>query len=115
MQITRADAAPKYEAPGHWGMAALRLQGHDATSTTSNWVGLSHFLPGGGAGPSASNLERIYVVLDGEITLIGEDGVETVLRRLDSVVFTPGESRTVENRSTMPASMLVLMPYPPVG
>ena len=115
MQVTRADAAPKYEAPGHWGMAALRLQGHEVTSTAANWVGLSHFLPGGGAGPSASDLERIYVVLDGEITVIGEDSAETVLRRLDSVVFAPGETRTVENRSTMPASMLVLMPYPPAG
>jgi hypothetical protein len=94
-------------------MAALRLQGHDATDTSANWVGLSHFLPGGGAGPSASALERIYVVLDGEITVIDGDGEQTVLRSLDSVVFGPDETRTVENRSTRPASMLVVMPYPP--
>jgi quercetin dioxygenase-like cupin family protein len=96
-------------------MAARRLQGHEATSTTANWVGLSRFLPGGGAGPSASGVERIYVVLDGEITVTGGDGAESVLRRLDSVVFAPGETRTVENRTALPASMLVLMPYPAPG
>lgn len=111
----RAEAAPRYEAPGHWGMTAVRLQGHGATSTSSNWVGLSRFEPGGGAGFSASELERIYVVVDGELTVVDEAGGEAVLRRLDSVVFAAGESRTVENRSAQPAAMLVVMPYPPAN
>jgi len=37
-------------------------------------VGLSHFLPGGGADESSSEAERVYVVLEGHITVTTEDG-----------------------------------------
>lgn len=114
VQITRIAEARPYEAPGHHEMAALRLQGHAATSTRHNWVGLSHFLPGGGADESASPLERIYVVLTGQITVTSE-GEEAVLGPLDSVCFAPGETRSVRNDTTLPATMLVLMPYPPAA
>jgi quercetin dioxygenase-like cupin family protein len=95
-------------------MAALRLQGHAATTTEVNWVGLSHFLPGGGAQSSASPLERIYVVVSGQLT-VTSDGEEAVLGPLDSVCFAPGEARTLVNHTTLPATMLVLMPYPPAA
>ncbi len=75
------------------------------------WAGLSHFLPGGGAEESGSALERLYVVVSGEVTVIA-GGEEQVLGPLDSVSFAAGEVREVINRSTMPASMLVVMPYP---
>ena len=39
--------------------------------------GISHFLPGGGAGPDASPPEKIYYVLAGELTVIA-GGKETV-------------------------------------
>ena len=42
-------------------------------------VGLSHFLPGGGAGPDASPPEKVYYVLAGELTVI-VGGKETVLK-----------------------------------
>ena len=45
-------------------------------------VGVSHFLPGGGAGPDASPPEKVYYVLAGELTVI-VDGKETVLRKND--------------------------------
>jgi glyoxylate utilization-related uncharacterized protein len=111
MRVTRIADARGYEAAGHFGMAALRLQGQEASPTQDFWVGLSHFLPGGGAERSASTLDRVYVVLDGEVT-VTTDTEETVLYRLDSVFLPGGEGRALANRTTLPASMLVIMPYP---
>ena len=59
-----ADAKP-YEAPNHRDVRSLRLQGFEAGGPKNAWVGLSHYLPGGGAGPDASPLEKVYVVLVG--------------------------------------------------
>jgi glyoxylate utilization-related uncharacterized protein len=111
MHVTRAADAPTYEAPGHYGMAAMRLQGHDVSDTRGFWVGLSHFLPGGGAEGSSAPLERVYVGIAGEVTVVTEDG-EAVLRALDSCYLAAGERREVVNRTTLPASMLVIMTYP---
>lgn len=112
MQITRLAAAEPYEAPKHHAMRALRLQGFDVTEAKSFWVGLSHFLPGGGAEMDATPIEKVYVVLDGEVTVVTEAGEET-LAPLDSCHLAPSEARAVENRTNRPASMLVIMPYPP--
>ncbi|MGH9088605.1 MAG: cupin domain-containing protein [Acidimicrobiales bacterium] len=114
METTRLDNAAPYSAPGHHDMAAFRLQGHGASSTEHFWVGLSHFLPGGGAERSATPIEKVYVVVDGQLTFVTDEG-EEVLGPLDSCRFAPGEARTVENRSNRVASMLVVMPYPPAG
>jgi hypothetical protein len=38
-----------YPAPGHFNMTAMRLQGKDETGAQKFWMGLSYFLPGGGA------------------------------------------------------------------
>lgn len=111
MQVTALAAARPYEAPKHHGMTALRLQGFDATDTDGFWVGLSHFLPGGGAEMDATPIEKVYVVIDGEVTVVTDDGEQT-LGALDSCRLAPGEARAVENRTNRPASMLVVMPYP---
>ena len=70
-------------------------------------VGLSHFLPGGGADESSSKAERVYVVLEGQITVTTEDG-PVLLGPLDSCLIPPGETRSVQNASNRPASMLVI-------
>jgi quercetin dioxygenase-like cupin family protein len=111
MQVTRIGDAQPYEAPKHHGGHMLRLQGHDASDATNYWVGLSHFLPGGGADHDATPLEKVYVVLDGEVTVTTDDG-EATLGPLDSCYLAPNEARSVENRTNRPASMLVVMPYP---
>jgi quercetin dioxygenase-like cupin family protein len=111
MHVTRLGDASPYEAPKHFDMRSLRLQGFDASGAENFWVGLSHFLPGGGAEHDATPLEKVYVVLDGEVTVITDAG-ETVLRRLDSCLLAPNEARSIENRTNQPASMLVVMPYP---
>jgi glyoxylate utilization-related uncharacterized protein len=112
VEVRRIAEARPYEAPGHFDMAALRLQGRDVGSGGDFWVGLSHFLPGGGAERSASALDRVYVVIDGEVAITAGDGAEVTLARLDSCFVPGGETRTVRNRTNLPCSMLVVMPYP---
>jgi uncharacterized cupin superfamily protein len=111
MEVTRLADAKPYEAPKHFDMRGLRLQGFDASGAESFWVGLSNFLPGGGAEMDGTPIEKVYVVVEGEVTIVTEEG-ETVLGRFDSVRLAPGEARAIENRSNLPALMLVVMPYP---
>jgi quercetin dioxygenase-like cupin family protein len=111
MKLTRfADARP-YVAPNHYEMRSLRLQGFEPGGPEKFWTGLSHFLPGGGAGPDASPLEKVYVVLAGELTVVA-DGQETVLQAMDSCCIPGGEVRAVKNHGNAVATMLVVMPYP---
>lgn len=112
MDITRfADAKP-YTAPKHHDMRGLRLQGFDASGSRFAWTGLSHFLPGGGAEMDASPLEKIYVVLDGAVTIELGDGTVAVLEKHDSCFIPGGEAREIRNEGNAVATMLVVMPYP---
>ena len=51
MLVKRFAEAKAYEAPNHRDYTSLRLFGADAGGPQQFVVGLSHFLPGGGAGP----------------------------------------------------------------
>jgi hypothetical protein len=115
VHITRFDLAPTYVAPNHFDMHCLRLQGHEAGPSQTLWMGVSQIAPGGHTSLDASPLEKHYVVLEGEVTLVSErDGVRTeaVLRRHDSACFAPGEKRQLVNQSPEPACILLAMPYP---
>ncbi len=112
MQVTRLGEAQPYEAPKHFACSTLRLQGWDASPAQNFSVGLSHFLPAGGCEFDATPLEKVYVITEGELTVITDDG-ETTLGPYDSCYLGPNEARAVENRTNRPASMLVIMPYPP--
>jgi mannose-6-phosphate isomerase-like protein (cupin superfamily) len=93
-------------------MRSLRLQGLEAGGSEAFWVGLSHYLPGGGAGPDSAPLERVYVVLSGQLTVI-VDGEETVLGPMDSCTIPSGETREAINRGNDVCTMVVVMPTPP--
>ncbi|WP_299473315.1 cupin domain-containing protein [uncultured Roseibium sp.] len=112
MHVKRFDDAEPYEAPNHRGVVGLRLQGFESNGPQNQWIGLSQFLPGGGAGPDSTPFEKVYVVLEGEMTVIA-DGTETVLKKYDSCTIAPDEVRTIENRSNHTSTMLVVIPYPP--
>lgn len=112
MLTKRFDEAKPYEAPNHRGVVGLRLQGFEQGGPKNQWVGLSQFLPGGGAGPDSTPFEKVYVVLDGEMTVIA-GGRETVLKTLDSCTIPPGEIREIVNRTNHVCKMLVVIPYPP--
>jgi uncharacterized cupin superfamily protein len=112
MEVTRIAETTPYEAARHHDVTALRLQGFDASSASRFWVGLSHYEPGGSAERDVSATEKVYIVLDGEVTVLTDDG-EVALGPLDSCYLAPGEARAVENRTRTRASMLVVMEYPP--
>ncbi|MEP3665890.1 MAG: cupin domain-containing protein [Roseibium sp.] len=69
MHVKRFEDAKPYDAPNHREMVGLRLQGFEPGGPENQWVGLSQFLPGGGAGPDSTPFEKVYVVLDGEMTV----------------------------------------------
>jgi quercetin dioxygenase-like cupin family protein len=115
MEITRIADAQRYEAPKHFDMRSLRLQGFAASHADFAWLGLSYFLPGGGAEMDAGPLGKIYVVLEGEITIDLASGETHVLRALDSCFIAAGERRAVRNAGNVCATMLVVMPYPEVS
>ena len=112
MLVKRFQDAKSYEAPNHRGVAGLRLQGFEEGGPQNQWVGYSQFLPGGGAGPDSTPFEKVYVVLEGEMTVI-ISGVETVLQHMDSCTIAPNEVREIINRSNHICKMLVVIPYPP--
>jgi quercetin dioxygenase-like cupin family protein len=111
MLVKRLTQATAYQAPNHYDVRSLRLQGFESGGPTQSWVGLSHFLPGGGAGPDSSPLEKVYVVLAGELT-VRVGGESVVLGPFDSCCIPGGETREVKNLSNQVATMIVVMPYP---
>lgn len=111
MLIKRFEEAKTYEAPNHHGVVGLRLQGFEEGGPTNQWLGYSQFLPGGGAGPDSTPFEKVYVVLEGEMT-VSAGGQEVVLGPLDSCTIAPGELREINNRSNHICKMLVVIPYP---
>ena len=115
MQITRLADAKRYDAPKHFDMRSLRLQGLEASGADFAWTGLSYFLPGGGAEMDAGALGKIYVVLEGQVTVTLGDGGTHVLGKLDSCFIPAGEARAVRNEGNDVATMLVVMPYPNTG
>ena len=112
MLIKRFDEAKPYQAPNHFDVRALRLQGFEEGGPENFWVGLSHILPGGGAGPDSSPLEKVYVVVAGRVTVRAE-GQDVVLAPFDSCTIAANVVREVVNAGNAVASMLVVMPYPP--
>lgn len=109
MQVTRYSEAKPYEAPEHYDMRCLRLQGKEATTTNSIWIGLSHLLPGGRTSLKDAAVEKIYIVVAGEVMVETVDGAVT-LGMLDSCRLAPGEARALVNRTNAPASILLAMP-----
>jgi quercetin dioxygenase-like cupin family protein len=98
MIVRKLAEAKPYEAPNHRDYKSFRVFGAEMGGSQALVFGVSHFLPGGGAGPDASAPEKIYYVLAGELTVIA-GGKEMVARAGDSVYIGPNESREIVNRS----------------
>ena len=110
MKVNRLTDLKEYEAKGHFDMKGFRLQGFDASDSENFWVGLSYFLPGGGTTHTATPLEKVYVGIEGELTVVTDNG-EDVLRPMDSCYLAPNEGRSIINRTNKIATILVIMPY----
>src|ERR1700704_2645404 len=98
MHVTRFSDARPYVAPGHFDMRSLRLQGFDVSASKFAWVGLSHFLPQGGAEMDAGAMEKIYVVLAGGITNGLGNRSFPVLKPPHSCHLPGGEARSIRNQ-----------------
>lgn len=111
MQVTRFNQAKPYQAPGHHNMVGLRLQGAEASQTDNFWVGYSQFLPAGGTDYDSSPLEKVYVILEGEL-VVTTNYQEVTLSRLDSCHIGANQKRQISNRTNQTVCMLVVMPNP---
>lgn len=101
------------QASGHSRTLTRRLQGMEAGPSDTLWVGLSEIDPGGGATSGASDIERFYVCLEGEIEIAATKGDTTtavLLRRLDSCRIEPHETPQLTNRSARVAKVLLVVP-----
>ena len=109
MHIVRFSEAPRYDAPGHERMRMVRLQGREAGPADTVWLGVSTLEPGGCTTLDGSSVEKMYVVLAGEI--IASNGDRDVrLGPWDSCRFSPNEKRQIRNESDRKASILLVMP-----
>jgi quercetin dioxygenase-like cupin family protein len=106
-KVTRVAEAVFYDPPGHFDMRATRL--HNAGDVDGSiTLGLSHFLPGGGAKMAEAAIELLYYVIEGEMTISTSDGKEHVLYAGDSMHFRPNQGRESKNTGHSTAKMLVL-------
>jgi len=111
MEVKRFAEAKAYAAPNHRNYASLRLFGLDAGGPKQFVVGLSHFLPGGGAGPRRlahrEGVRGSFGRIDGD-----RGGKETVLKANDSCFIGPNEEREIINRGNDVVTMMVAMSAP---
>lgn len=113
IDITPLTQAQPFQPVGHHGVGPVHLFGgehYDGAVTAA----LSHYLPGGRADMSPVPAETLYIVVTGTLTLDAEGDTHD-LHPLDAVRLTPGTLRSVENRTNLPASMLVIRPNPAAG
>lgn len=114
MHVVRYAEAPAYDAPGHHDMHLVRLQGREAGPADTVWIGVSTLEPGGGTTLDASNVEKMYVVLDGEVT-ISNGREEERLQQWDSCRISPNEARQLRNDTLGLAKILLVMPLQTTG
>jgi len=107
MKLVKMGEGEVYEAKRHSGCFAMRKLDPEKVSKRLN-IGLSHFLPGGGAEMSSSPLERAYYVISGSLTVKGKTE-QYVLKPGDMLYIAPGEEREVKVQGTEPATILVIM------
>jgi quercetin dioxygenase-like cupin family protein len=111
-KITRANEATTYEAPGHYDVRTTRL--HNAADVNDGRLvmGLSHFLPGGGAKQNAVPAEFIYYIVSGEMTITLDNGT-FVLKAGDTIHCGPMTTKEIKNTGISVTTMLVIL-LPPV-
>lgn len=112
MKKIKLSEVKPYDAPLHFNMKSLKLHGIQETGSTKFWMGLSYFLPGGGAewAYEDSPTEKIYFILDGEMSVKSIDE-EFVLKRGDSLYIGPNEGRSMLNKANQVATVLVVISY----
>ena len=67
MIVRKLSDAKAYEAPNHRDYKSLRVFGAEMGGSQTLIFGISHFLPGGGAGPDASPPEKDLLRAGGRV------------------------------------------------
>ena len=112
MKLMKFEEAKTYEAVKHFGCFGLRLQGKAETGISKFLMAMSHFLPGGGAEFDTNALEKVYFVVEGEVTVTDKDNKKFVLKQWDSLFIGANEGRSILNETNKPSTMLAIMNYP---
>jgi glyoxylate utilization-related uncharacterized protein len=101
-----------YAAAKHFNMTALRLQSKEESGIQKFWMGVSYFLPGGGAEWAYEDNpnEKVYLVLDGELT-VKNKSEEITLGPMDSLYLGPNEGREIINKTNKVITMVVVINY----
>lgn len=99
----------QYDAAKHHEVYGLQKITEAQSKRTT--VCYSYFQPNGGAELSSSPKERIYYVVKGSITVIG-NGEKHVLDAGDLVYIAPGEEREMKINNGRPAEVLVFIVTP---
>ena len=111
--VKRLSDSQQYTAPGHTETVhTMWLQHKSMGCEAPYWVGCSYYLPGAAAEMSASPLDKIYIILEGELVIELGNGEVITLGKGDSIWIGQDETRSVTNKSNAVATMLVVMPYP---
>lgn len=105
-----------YEAPGHSGVVLRRFHGKEETGAQKFWVGMSTFEPGGGAGWGYGDnpCEKVYFMLEGEMTIRDREGNEWKIKPWETFSMGPNEERYFANESDGVSRVVVIITFPGV-
>jgi quercetin dioxygenase-like cupin family protein len=107
MKLIKVGEGTPYEAPHHFNYWAINKVIPNITSQKIQ-IGVSHFLPHGGAEMSSSSMERVYFCIEGKIKVRGRNE-EHQLEPGDMIYIAAGEDRSFQVSNTKPATILVIM------
>ncbi len=110
MEVVRFADAPGYTVANHDEVSVRRLQGGEASSAAFVLVGHTIFPAGAVIPMEAGPTGKIYVVVEGSLSVEQADGVRHTLSRMDSIFVPAGEARAVVNDSGAPAAIVVVTP-----
>jgi glyoxylate utilization-related uncharacterized protein len=110
MKLIKVGEGNPYNPEKHFNCWCINKLNPQNTSKRLN-IGVSHFLPSGGAEASSSAIERVYFCIDGKITVKGKNE-EYHLEPGDMIYIAAGEERSFLVSNTKPATLLVIMAAP---
>ena len=98
MYVKKIKDTTSYEAPNHQKCHSLRLSGFEEYGPENFWVGHSQFLPGGGAGPDASPLEKVYIISEGQLNIKANGETKTKNNPNDN---SQGDKADIQNQNNI--------------
>ena len=110
MKVVRKSEGTVYEAPFHFNVWSTRkLAAGEGKDSARVSVSLSHFLPNGRVDMSGTPapMEKVYLVLSGQLYVKSENGSEATLQPGDIVYFTGTEKREAKVVGTDPLTIFV--------